>query len=149
MCVRSQPTQQQQQYRKPTLQTRPCYAKANSSLITSTPKMRRDILPTTIMNNRVHPHQSQSPRQGKKHTHTRVTSRRVSMERRRKHFSIKINKTTRQSSRGSSQVFSRWYWARMEERVHGEISLEVVGSSTLDWRKLRCAVSPAGLRLKT
>lgn len=37
----------------------------------------------------------------------------------------------------------------MEARVYAEISLEVVGSGLSDWGKLRCAVSPAGLRLKT
>lgn len=105
MCVRPQPTQQQH-YRKPSLQTRPCYAKANSSLITSTSKMRRDIFPT-IINSRVHPHQYHSHQDRGKNTraHTRVISRRVSMERRRNPFSIKINKTTRKSSRSSPRVF--------------------------------------------
>ncbi|XDV32357.1 hypothetical protein PO909_003204, partial [Leuciscus waleckii] len=37
-----------------------CYAKANSSLITSTPKLRRAIFPTTITNSRRHPHRSHS-----------------------------------------------------------------------------------------
>lgn len=90
----------------PQTQTRPCYAKANRSLITSTPKTRRDFFPT-IINSRVHPHQYHSHPDREKNTraHTRVISRRVSMERRRNPFSIKINKTTRQSSRSSSRVF--------------------------------------------
>lgn len=64
LCVCPQPTQQQQQqfdnvtHRNRDCRQGLCYAKANSSLITSTPKLRRSIFPTTVINSRVHPHQS-------------------------------------------------------------------------------------------
>lgn len=109
LCVCPQPTQQQH-FDNVTPRNRDCrqglcYAKANSSLTTSTPKLRRSVFPTTVINSRVHPHQSHSrPDRGKCTRTYTCHPRRVSMERRRNHSSIKINKTTRKSSHRSARM---------------------------------------------